>query len=151
MAEGFQIPGGAQGPLSDVFHSDCPGRPIVPGLPSDFFSTDCPARVVVDHVASRWTPLILSALQPAPLRFFEVRDKIGGISEKVLSQKLRTLVRDGLVERTVEPATPPQVSYGLTELGHGISVPLGHLFGWIADNGGAVLAAQERHDRESAT
>jgi DNA-binding HxlR family transcriptional regulator len=130
-----------------VFHTECPDEVVLPGLPGDLFHTDCPARVVIDHVASRWTPLILSALQPKPLRFFEVRDKIGGISEKVLSQKLRTLVRDGLVERTVQPATPPQVSYALTPLGHGISVPLGHLFGWIAANGGAVLAAQDQHDR----
>lgn len=118
----------------------------MPGLPSDLFHTDCPARVVIDHVAGRWTPLILSALQPKALRFFEVRDKIGGISEEVLSRKLRTLVRDGLVERTVEPATPPRVSYALTPLGHGISISLGHSFSWIAANGGAVLAARERHD-----
>ncbi|GAA4540778.1 winged helix-turn-helix transcriptional regulator [Amycolatopsis samaneae] len=113
----------------------------------DVFNSVCPGRMIVENLTGRWVTLILAALGDGPRRFYELRDKIDGISEKVLAQKLRTLVRDGLVERTVEPSTPPKVSYALTDLGHGVLRPLGALVRWIEDNGSAVLAAQERHDR----
>ncbi|GAB3895484.1 hypothetical protein GCM10029964_075440 [Kibdelosporangium lantanae] len=74
----------------------------------DVYNNGCPGQMIVEHVTSRWAPLILTALGDGTMRFYELRDKIGGISEKVLSQKLRTLVRDGLVARTVEPSTPPR-------------------------------------------
>jgi DNA-binding HxlR family transcriptional regulator len=112
----------------------------------DVYNNACPGQMIVEHIASRWAPLILTALRDGPMRFFELRDKIGGISEKVLSQKLKTLVRDGLLERTVEPATPPQVTYSLTGLGTGISQPLQHLIEWIATNGSKILLAQQDHD-----
>ncbi|MFD9887895.1 winged helix-turn-helix transcriptional regulator [Amycolatopsis sp. NPDC059027] len=116
----------------------------------DVFTSACPGRMIVENLTSRWMTLILAALRDGTLRFYELRDKVDGISEKVLTQKLRILVRDGLVERTVEPSTPPKVSYTLTELGCSVMRPLGDLVRWIEDNGSAVLAAQDRHDREHA-
>ncbi|WP_432971200.1 winged helix-turn-helix transcriptional regulator [Dactylosporangium sp. CA-233914] len=110
----------------------------------DAFHRDCPARVVLDHVASRWAVLVLTALRDGPLRFYELRTRIEGISEKMLSQTLRTLVGDGFVARTVVPATPPQVSYDLTPLGAGITESLRALFDWIRDHAEDILAAQER-------
>src|SRR3982074_2915838 len=92
----------------------CEGMPNGSG---DLFTGKCPGRTIAEHVTSRWAPHIVSALRDGPLRFFELRDAIDGITEKMLSQKLRVLVRDGLIERTVVPSTPPQVSYELTELG----------------------------------
>ncbi|MFD1050761.1 winged helix-turn-helix transcriptional regulator [Kibdelosporangium lantanae] len=114
----------------------------------DVYNNGCPGQMIVEHVTSRWAPLILTALGDGTMRFYELRDKIGGISEKVLSQKLRTLVRDGLVARTVEPSTPPKVSYTLTPLGTGLADQLQGLIKWIVANGSEILAAQHAHDSE---
>ncbi|GLY72791.1 HxlR family transcriptional regulator [Actinoallomurus iriomotensis] len=115
----------------------------------DVFHRDCPARMVLDHVTSRWGVLILTALREGDLRFSELREKIEGISEKMLSQTLRMLVRDGLVSRAVEPSTPPKVTYGLTTLGKGITEPLEGLSGWIRDHAPDILAAQSTFDAAS--
>lgn len=97
----------------------------------EVFHTDCPARDVVDHVTSRWGIWVLISLRSNDLRFYELRESIHGISEKMLAQTLRALVQDGLVWREVEPTTPPQVTYGLTEFGREVGEPLGDLFNRI--------------------
>ena len=94
----------------------------------DVFHTACAARDVVDHVTSRWGVWVLISLRSNNLRFYELRDSIQGISEKMLAQTLRALVQDGLVWREVEPTTPPQVTYGLTDFGRDIGEPLTELF-----------------------
>lgn len=111
------------------------------------FTADCPARSVLNHVSSRWGVLILAALQDGPMRFYVLRDRIGGISEKMLSQTLRTFVRDGLVAREVEPTVPPQVTYSLTPLGSELAGTVGVLVEWIARRIDEILAARERYDR----
>ncbi|KLL11424.1 MULTISPECIES: helix-turn-helix domain-containing protein [Protofrankia] len=126
-----------------------PPESLPGGTADDAFRSDCLARVVLDHVTSRWGVLVLTGLAAGPLRFHELRTKIEGISEKMLSQTLRTLVRDGLVERTVEPSSPPRVSYSLTPLGEGLTRPLQQLFVWIRDHAQLVSAAQDRHDTRS--
>ncbi|SER35669.1 winged helix-turn-helix transcriptional regulator [Lentzea albida] len=107
----------------------------------DVFHTNCPAREMVDHVTSRWGIWVLISLQTNDLRFFELRDGIQGISEKMLSQTLRGLVDDGLIWRRVEPTTPPQVTYGLTEFGRDVGEPLADLFGRITTRLAARLEA----------
>jgi DNA-binding HxlR family transcriptional regulator len=102
--------------------------------------------MVLDHVTSKWGVLILAALRGRDLRFFELRDRIEGVSEKMLSQTLRLLVRDGLIRRTVSPASPPQVSYGLTALGGAIAEPLDTLVQRVRTRARQVLAAQHAHD-----
>ncbi|WP_432037107.1 winged helix-turn-helix transcriptional regulator [Streptomyces cucumeris] len=94
----------------------------------EVFHTDCPARDMVDHVTSRWGIWVLISLRSNDLRFYELRDSIQGISEKMLAQTLRALVQDGLIWREVESATPPQVTYGLSEFGQDITEPLTDLF-----------------------
>lgn len=94
----------------------------------DVFHTDCPARGVVDHVTSRWGVWVLISLRSRSLRFYELRESIQGISEKMLAQTLRALVQDGLIWREVEPTTPPQVTYGLTEFGRNVGEPLTEMF-----------------------
>ncbi|RKS79813.1 HxlR family transcriptional regulator [Actinomadura pelletieri DSM 43383] len=116
----------------------------------DAFHVDCPARAVLDHVTSRWATLILTGLRDGPLRFSELRAKIEGISEKMLSQTLRTLVEDGLIARTVHPSTPPAVSYRLTELGNGLTHLLHGLMTWIGEHADEVQAARTTY-RESAS
>ncbi|GAA2158063.1 winged helix-turn-helix transcriptional regulator [Actinomadura napierensis] len=112
----------------------------------DVFRRDCPARMVLDHVARRWGVLVLTSLDASDLRFFELRNRIEGVSEKMLSQTLRTLQRDGLIVRTVEPTVPPSVTYGLTPLGRGITASLRTLTGWIRDNASEIIEAQRTYD-----
>jgi DNA-binding HxlR family transcriptional regulator len=113
---------------------------------SDLFHRDCPGRVVLDHVGSRWGALILTALHAGPLRFSALRTKVEGISEKMLSQTLRVMVRDGLVDRHVAHTAPPQVTYNLTRTGHGVAEHLHQLFAWIQANIDEVLESQNRFD-----
>jgi DNA-binding HxlR family transcriptional regulator len=113
---------------------------------SEVFHSSCPARTVLDHVTSRWGVWVLMALRQKELRFYELRERIEGISEKMLSQTLRTLVRDGLLWRKVEPSTPPRVTYGLTPLGEGTSEPLANLFGWIRGHAVDILVEQADYD-----
>ncbi|MFF6991002.1 winged helix-turn-helix transcriptional regulator [Streptomyces sp. NPDC010273] len=103
-------------------------RQVEPGARYEVFHTDCLARNVVDHVTSRWGIWVLISLRRNSLRFFELRESIHGISEKMLAQTLRSLLEDGLIWREVEPATPPQVTYGLTEFGRDVGEPLSELF-----------------------
>lgn len=117
----------------------------------DVFRQDCPARMVLDHVTRRWGVLVLTSLDASDLRFYELRNRIEGVSEKMLSQTLRTLVRDGLVLRTVEPTVPPAVTYGLTPLGRGITAPLRTLTGWIRDHAPEIIQAQQTYDSTPAT
>ncbi|WJV50999.1 winged helix-turn-helix transcriptional regulator [Streptomyces flavofungini] len=104
-----------------------------PGTRYDVFHTDCPARDVVDHVTSRWGVWVLISLRGKDLRFYELRDGIQGISEKMLAQTLRALVQDGLLRREVEPTTPPHVTYGLTEFGRYVAEPLTELFDRVTE------------------
>ncbi|QHC27687.1 MULTISPECIES: winged helix-turn-helix transcriptional regulator [unclassified Streptomyces] len=127
MGEGAQLKQAGTGKRYDVFH------------------TDCPARDMVDHVTSRWGIWVLISLRSNALRFYELRDSIQGISEKMLAQTLRALVQDGLVWREVEPTTPPQVTYGLTEFGQDIGEPLTDLFDRITKR----LPADRRPPRGS--
>lgn len=89
------------------------------------------------------------ALREKDLRFFELRERIEGVSEKMISQTLRMLVRDGLVWREVEPSTPPRVTYGLTPVGRGTSEPLASMFGWIREHATDILAVQAEFDQVS--
>ena len=84
---------------------------------------------------------MLLGLRHRELRFFELRDRIEGISEKMLSQALRQLVADNLVWRRVEATVPPQVTYGLTEFGAGTADHLGGMFDWIRGNAESMMKA----------
>lgn len=100
----------------------------------DVFHTECPAREVLDHVTSRWGVWVLIRLADGPLRFSELRDRIEGVSEKMVSQTLRNLAQDGLVWRKVEPTTPPKVTYGLTAFGKGLGGQLATMLDWIQNH-----------------
>ncbi|GAA2572757.1 helix-turn-helix domain-containing protein [Winogradskya consettensis] len=106
-------------------------KPAVEGTRYEVLNTDCPARDVVDHVTSRWGIWVLISLRHGDLRFYELRESISGMSEKMLTQTLRTLLQDGLIWRKVEPTTPPQVTYGLTDFGRDVGAQLGSLFDGI--------------------
>ena len=83
----------------------------------DVYNEHCPTRIVLDRIADKWTVLIVGALEDKTKRFGELRREIGGVSQKMLTQTLRGLERDGLVARTIYASVPPKVEYSLTELG----------------------------------
>ena len=110
------------------------------------FDQSCPTRTVLDSVADRWTTLIIDLLAEGPQRFGALRRRIGGISQKMLTQTLRTLERDGLVTRTVTPSVPVRVDYELTELGASLLPVLRALKLWAESNIERVLAARDDYD-----
>ena len=106
----------------------------------------CPSRLVLDRVAEKWTGLVVLALSDGTLRFGELRERIGGVAPKVLTQTLRNLERDGLITRTVHAEVPPRVEYALTDLGVSLREPLTAVQAWAEANVARVLAHRERSD-----
>ena len=90
----------------------------------------CPSRLVLDRIADKWTALIIQILAHGTMRYAALQREIGGISQKMLTQTLRSLERDGLVQRTVHPVVPPKVEYSLTRLGRTLIEPLHSLCRW---------------------
>lgn len=109
----------------------------------DAFDPDCPTRVVLDRVGDKWTVLIILILDEGPKRFNEIRLAIGGITPKVLTSTLRSLVADGLVTREVFAEVPPRVEYGLTDLGRSLLEPVAALSKWAEHNVAAIEANRE--------
>src|SRR3954453_9157375 len=110
---------------------------------------DCRSRIVLDRIAEKWTGLVVLALGDETLRFGELRERIGGVAPKVLSQTLRALQRDGLVTRRVYAEVPPRVEYTLTPLGRSLGEPLAVVQDWAERNVSKILAARERADRSA--
>ena len=106
----------------------------------------CPSRVVLQRIGDKWTPLVFQALKSGTLRFGQLREQIGGVTPKVLSQTLRTLERDGLVSRRVYAEVPPRVEYTLTPLGFSLLEPLDAVRAWAEANAGSVLASRDAFD-----
>lgn len=96
----------------------------------DVLAAACPTRQVINRIGDRWSLLVLYALEGGTLRFQELRRAVDGISQKMLTQTLRLLERDGLVERTVYPTVPPRVEYSLTSLGRGLSGRIAAIREW---------------------
>lgn len=111
------------------------------------YRADCPTRHILDRIGDRWTVLIVGALQDGSARFSELRRRIEGISQKMLTQTLRGLERDGLVRRTVYPEVPVRVEYALTEAGRTLGEPLRALQEWAVTHLGDVSASQQAYDR----
>ncbi|MEU6892962.1 helix-turn-helix domain-containing protein [Streptomyces sp. NPDC046557] len=106
----------------------------------------CPSRGVLEHVTSRWGVLVLEALVERPYRFAELRREVGGVSEKMLTQTLRTLERDGFLLRRAYPVIPPRVDYSLTDLGREAAEQVWALARWTERRTSDVLAARVRYD-----
>ncbi|MBV1937832.1 helix-turn-helix domain-containing protein [Streptomyces sp. BV286] len=106
----------------------------------------CPHRLVLEHVTSRWGVLVLIRLMERPHRFSELRRAIGRVSEKMLTQTLQTLERDGFVHRDAKPVIPPRVDYSLTDLGREAAEQVEALASWTATRMDAVVKAREAYD-----
>ena len=113
-------------------------------------SATCPSRAALEVVGSKWALLIVPLLARQPLRNNELLRQVGGISQKMLTQTLRDLERDGLVRRTIYAEIPPRVEYELTPLGHTLCGPLGSLTQWAHDNFEEVKKAQAEFDSARA-
>jgi DNA-binding HxlR family transcriptional regulator len=111
----------------------------------DVFVADCPARTALDLVAGTWPAIAVVALDAGPARYGQLQERIGGISKKMLTQTLRRLEANGLVERHVLSTSPPGVEYRLTPLGRTLLEPVRGLSRWAEEHADELLAAQERY------
>lgn len=119
-----------------------------PLLDFDVMSPRCPSRTVLRHVVDRWTPLVVAALEEGPMRFTDIRRRVGGVTPKVLTQTLRSMERDGLLTRVQTPGVPPRVDYGLTVLGESLREPVAMLRHWAQQHAEQVLTSREVYDAE---
>ena len=113
----------------------------------DPYDRNCPTRRLLDRIGDRWTVLVVGILADGPLRFGEIARRIDGISQKMLTQTLRGLERDGLVKRTLYPQVPPRVEYELTAAGQTLRDPLQALEEWATQHMSAVITAREDYDQ----
>lgn len=111
---------------------------------------NCPVRQVMQGIFGKWSTLLLLALAERPYRFGELRRLVPDISQRMLTQSLRDLERDGYIYRKVYPTKPPSVEYGLTDLGKSMLVPLHDLVIWASDNFAAVDSSRKIYDAQAA-
>ena len=124
----------------------------------DAFLAVCPSRKLLDRISDKWVALILAALgsgpecagEPRPMRYSELSRLLAGVSQKMLTQTLRSLERDGLISRTVAPTVPVTVSYELTELGLSLHQMMRGLKTWAETHMDDVLANRAMHDTGTA-
>lgn len=118
--------------------------------PADPYAEDCPTRQVLDRIADKWTVLLLILLSRRSWRFNELRREIGGLTQKMASQTLKGLERDGLVTRKVTPTVPVTVEYSITPLGRTLSDTVDSLRIWAEQHLPDVAKAQKQYDRTKA-
>ncbi len=112
----------------------------------DALTALCPIRDVLDHIGDKWSVLLLSQLRDGPKRFGALRRAVTDISQRMLTETLKDLQRDGFVSRTVHPTVPPSVEYALTDLGRDLLGPVEQMVAWAAAHHDDVRAARQRFD-----
>ena len=135
----------------DVLVKKAPSRNLVSlreraaTLP-DPYAAGCPTRLLLDRIGDKWMVLTLSLIRDKPRRFNALRRDIEGVTQKMLSQTLKQMDRDGLITRTVLPTTPVSVEYAITPLGRTLATVLDGLQLWARDYIADVLAARRLYD-----
>lgn len=124
-----------------------PGHPEVTGR-GNAYARDCPTRQLLDRIGDKWSVLVLLLLGDAELRFSRIKQRIDGVSQKMLSQTLRALERDGLVTRHALATVPVTVSYRITPLGRDLLDALQRMIDWAETRMPDVAAAQRRYDED---
>ena len=114
----------------------------------DVLSAACPTRQVINRIGDRWSLLVLYALENGTLRFQELRRTVDGVSQKMLTQTVRALERDGLITRTVYASVPPKVEYALTPLGRGLTQRIAAIREWAYDNIDDIERARRDFDTQ---
>lgn len=115
----------------------------------DAYSAQCPTRFALDRIADKWSVLIVSLLPQGPMRFNAILREVQGISQKVLSQTLKGLERDGLVTRTAFATVPVTVEYTITPLGQTLAISLTQVIAWAEHNMSSMLLNQKAYDRRT--
>ena len=129
-----------------------PGHPAETGLlagqamTTNVYREACPTRLVLERLADKWVVLILTRLAKGLMRFNQLRREIEGVSQKVLSQTLKNLERDGLIERRAFATVPVTVEYSITPLGLSLADKIAEFARWAEENVQQVLAAQAEYD-----
>lgn len=114
------------------------------------FVAECPTRQLLDALSDKWVTLVLVALTDGPLRYNALARRIAGVSQKMLTQTLRTLERNGIVDRTVTLAVPVRVDYALTPLGHSLLPLVAEIKAWAETHMDEVLTARTDHHAHHA-
>ena len=114
----------------------------------DVMQANCPSRDVLDRIADKWTSLVIYALSERTMRYGELQRQIGGVSQKMLTQTLRSLEDDGLVMRKIYPVVPPMVEYSLTPLGRTLIEPLTAICKWAERHLPQLLANRTRRSQK---
>ncbi|AKE00499.1 helix-turn-helix transcriptional regulator [Rhodococcus sp. D-46] len=117
-----------------------------PTLEADVFARGCNSRAALQNATGRWGALALAALNEGPYRFSALRRRVDGVSERMLSQTLQTLERDGLVHREVLETIPPKVEYSLTELGADVAAKITALIELLESQVPKIVASQASYD-----
>ncbi|MFC8932654.1 winged helix-turn-helix transcriptional regulator [Rhodococcus sp. NPDC057135] len=119
---------------------------VDPTLEADVFARGCNSRAALQNATGRWGALALAALNEGPYRFSALRRRVDGVSERMLSQTLQTLERDGLVHREVLETIPPKVEYSLTELGADVAAKITALIELLESQVPKIVASQASYD-----
>ena len=114
----------------------------------DVFMADCPSRQLLDRLSDKWVTLVLCALEDGPQRYSQLARTIAGVSQKMLTQTLRSLERDGMLTRSVTATVPVTVTYELTALGRSLLVVFARVKVWAESHMGAVLEARASYDSQ---
>lgn len=112
----------------------------------DAYLAACPSRQLLDRISDKWVVLSLAALADGPQRYSQMSRRLAGVSQKMLTQTLRSLERDGLVTRTVTPTVPVRVDYQLTELGESLLATIQPMKRWAEEHMTSVEQAREDYD-----
>jgi DNA-binding HxlR family transcriptional regulator len=113
------------------------------------FSVDCPSRLLFDQIAEKWSFMVLSVLSETPMRFNAIKRALEGVTQKALTQCLRRLERNGMINRRVLPTSPPGVEYAITPTGRSLLVPYKAMYEWTVEN--YVQIASSRQSFDAAT
>ncbi|MFT4053972.1 MAG: helix-turn-helix domain-containing protein [Novosphingobium sp.] len=113
----------------------------------EHFSVDCPSRLLFDQIADKWSMMVLTVLDAGPMRFNGIKRHLEGVTQKALTQCLRRLERNGLLERRIIPVSPIGVEYEITPLGRSLQTPFKALYGWTIANMDVVEKARAQYDR----
>jgi DNA-binding HxlR family transcriptional regulator len=129
----------------------------------DAFLANCPSRMLLDRISDKWVALIVAALggdgphpgedcvgEARPMRYSELSRRLSGVSQKMLTQTLRSLERDGLLSRTVTPSVPVTVTYELTSLGYSLHELMRPIKDWAEAHMDEVLTSREKYDTKVA-
>ncbi|GAA4941039.1 winged helix-turn-helix transcriptional regulator [Actinoplanes utahensis] len=112
------------------------------------FRSDCPSRSILDQIADKWSMMVMAVLAE-PRRFNEIKRRLEGVTQRVLTQTLRRLERNGMVERRVLPTSPVGVEYSLTALGESLREPFGGLYDWTVAHAPEIQARQRDYDQRA--